>query len=54
MDFDHWAELGNQGWSYKEVLPYFIKSEDRSTGKDALHGVGGPQHVSDVLERHPL
>ena len=53
-DFDHWAELGNQGWSYKEVLPYFIKSEDRSTGKDSYHGVGGPQHVSDVLERHPL
>ena len=54
MDYDHWAELGNQGWSYKEILPYFIRSEDRSTGKDTYHGIGGPQHVSDVLERHPL
>ena len=35
------GELGNLGWSYKEVLPYFIKSEDRSTGKDSYHGVGG-------------
>ena len=54
MDFDRWAELGNQGWSYRDVLPYFIRSEDRSTGKTPFHGVGGPQHVSDVLERHPL
>ena len=54
MDFDRWAELGNQGWSYRDVLPFFIRSEDRSTGKTPFHGVGGPQHVSDVLERHPL
>ena len=53
-DFDTWAQLGNPGWSYDEVLPYFRRSEDRSSGADAFHGVGGPQHVSDINERHPI
>src|SRR5689334_21558783 len=53
-DFDTWAQLGNRGWSYDDVLPYFRKSEDRSTGADAWHGAGGPQHVSDIDERHPI
>ena len=53
-DFDTWAQLGNRGWSYDEVLPYFRRSEDRSSGADAFHGVGGPQHVSDINERHPI
>jgi choline dehydrogenase len=53
-DFDTWAQLGNRGWSYDDVLPYFRRSEDRSTGADAWHGVGGPQHVSDIDERHPI
>lgn len=45
-DYDHWASLGNKGWSYKEVLPYFIKSEDNQLGASAYHGSGGPLHVS--------
>jgi choline dehydrogenase len=53
-DYDTWAQLGNRGWSYEEVLPYFRKSEDRSTGADLFHGSGGPQHVSDIDERHPI
>jgi choline dehydrogenase len=53
-DFDTWAQLGNRGWSYEDVLPYFRRSEDRSSGPDAYHGVGGPQHVSDIPERHPI
>ncbi|RTL68365.1 MAG: choline dehydrogenase [Hyphomicrobiales bacterium] len=53
-DYDIWAQLGNRGWSYEDVLPYFRKSEDRSTGADRLHGHGGPQHVSDIHERHPI
>jgi choline dehydrogenase len=53
-DYDIWAQLGNRGWSYEEVLPYFRKSEDRSTGADHFHGVDGPQHVSDIHERHPI
>lgn len=53
-DFDHWAQLGNRGWSYADVLPHFRRSEDRSTGADEFRGVGGPQHVSDIHYRHPI
>lgn len=53
-DFDTWAQRGNPGWSYADVLPYFRRAEDRSRGADDFHGVGGPQHVSDIHERHPL
>ena len=53
-DYDTWAQLGNRGWSYDDVLPYFRRSEDRSSGEDQFHGVGGPQHVSDISERHPI
>ncbi len=52
--YDTWAQLGNRGWSYDEVLPYFRRSEDRSAGADAYHGAGGPLHVSDIHERHPI
>lgn len=47
-DFDHWNDLGNDGWSYDHVLPYFIKSEDNSRGKSKYHGVGGELGVSDA------
>jgi choline dehydrogenase len=53
-DFDVWAQRGNRGWSYDDVLPYFRRAEDRSTGADAYHGAGGPQHVSDIHARHPI
>lgn len=53
-DFDHWRQLGNAGWSFDDVLPYFRKSEDQQRGADALHGAGGPLAVSDVCEPHPL
>jgi choline dehydrogenase len=53
-DYDTWAQLGNRGWSHDDVLPYFRKSEDRSTGPDKFHGRDGPQHVSDIHERHPI
>lgn len=54
QDFDHWRQLGNAGWSFDDVLPYFRKAEDQQRGADALHGVGGPLAVSDVSEPHPL
>jgi len=54
QDYDRWAELGNQGWSFSEVLPYFKKSEDNERGADAYHGVGGPQKVSDLRLRRPI
>ena len=54
-DFDDWAALGNPGWSFDEVLPYFRKSEDHDGGESAHHGCGGPIHVTDISRRaHPL
>ena len=53
-DFDHWRQLGNTGWSFADVLPYFRRAEDQQRGEDELHGVGGPLAVSDVSEGHPL
>jgi len=53
-DYDHWRQLGNSGWSFDDVLPYFRRAEDQERGADALHGVGGPLSVSDVCEPHPL
>jgi choline dehydrogenase len=47
-DFDHWRQLGNTGWSFEDVLPFFRKAEDQQRGSDRLHGSGGPLAVSDV------
>ena len=54
QDFDHWRQLGNTGWSFEDVLPYFRRAEDQERGADALHGTGGPLAVSNVSEPHPL
>lgn len=51
--FDRWAELGNEGWSWQDVLPYFKKSESNARGGSAFHGADGPMRVSDPVERHP-
>jgi choline dehydrogenase len=53
-DFDHWRQLGNAGWAFADVLPYFRRAEDQERGEDSLHGVGGHLKVSDVCEPHPL
>jgi choline dehydrogenase len=53
-DFDLWRQLGNAGWSFDDVLPYFRRAEDQERGSDELHGVGGPLAVSNVCEPHPL
>jgi choline dehydrogenase-like flavoprotein len=53
-DFDHWAELGNPGWGYEDVLPYFRRSEDNERGSSAHHGAGGALRVSDLREVNPL
>ena len=53
-DYDRWAELGNDGWSFAEVLPYFKKSEDQERGASEYHGVGGPLKVSDLRLRRPI
>src|SRR6267154_6914997 len=52
-DFDHWRQLGNTGWSFDDVLPYFKRAEHQTRGADEFHGAGGPLCVSDV-ERHPI
>jgi choline dehydrogenase-like flavoprotein len=53
-DYDTWGQLGNRGWSYDDVLPYFRKSEHRPMGDETVRGHDGPLHVTDVHERHPL
>ncbi|MDN6886949.1 choline dehydrogenase [Variovorax sp. CAN2819] len=53
-DYDHWAALGNDGWSYDDVLPYFIRSEGNQRGGDAFHGGEGPLRVSDIAAKHEL
>ena len=49
-DYDEWARLGNSGWSYDDVLPYFKKSEHREAGGDAYHGQGGELNVAPLPE----
>jgi len=53
-DYDHWAALGNDGWAWKDVLPYFRKLESNSRGASELHGADGPISCSDISGRHEL
>ena len=53
-DYDHWAALGNPGWSFEDVLPYFKRLEDNERGADEFRGVGGPVSVAEVRIRHRL
>jgi choline dehydrogenase len=53
-DFDDWRDSGCEGWGYRDVLPYFRRSEHQERGESEWHGVGGPLHVSDFSSRHPL
>jgi choline dehydrogenase len=46
-DYDQWRQLGNEGWDYESVLPYFRKAEDNERGADDYHGTGGPLRVSN-------
>lgn len=53
-DYDHWAELGNPGWGYDEVLPLFNRSENNEQFQDAFHGQGGPLNVTYPRFDSPL
>lgn len=53
-DYDHWSQLGNTGWSYKDILPYFIKSEQNDKGATEFHGGSGPLKVSSIEQKHEL
>ncbi len=46
-DYDQWRQMGNEGWDYDSVLPYFRKAEDNERGADEFHGSGGPLRVSN-------
>ena len=46
-DYDYWRQLGNVGWGWEDVLPYFKKGEDQERGESEFHGVGGPLSVSN-------
>lgn len=53
-DFDHWNFLGNEGWSYQDVLPYFKKSEDYEGGASEYRGVGGLLRVVNYANPAPV
>jgi choline dehydrogenase len=48
LDYDSWKSLGNSGWGFSDVLPYFKKSENQTRGASAYHGTGGPLNVTDL------
>ncbi|MBV8889640.1 MAG: choline dehydrogenase [Alphaproteobacteria bacterium] len=54
QDFDLWRQMGNAGWSYDDVLPYFRRAEHQERGADDYHGAGGPLAVSDLRAQHEL
>ena len=53
-DYDHWAQLGNRGWSYDDILPYFHKLEGNRDGAGGVYGKEGPIVVSEVRKPPPL
>jgi choline dehydrogenase len=53
-DYDHWQDLGNNGWNFNDLLPYFKKSEHQERGSSHYHGVNGPLNVADLRSPNPL
>ena len=53
-DYDGWRQLGCEGWSWDDVLPYFRRAQHQSRGQDELHAVGGPLHVGDPADGHEV
>ncbi|MGY4567396.1 GMC family oxidoreductase N-terminal domain-containing protein [Bradyrhizobium sp. USDA 3256] len=53
-DYDHWAALGNTGWAFADVLPYFKRSEDNSDFDGEYHGKGGPLAVNKLRSGNPI
>ena len=54
LDYDGWAQMGCRGWSFADVLPYFMKSEDYAPGEPAIRGKEGPLRVEDYRTILPL
>ncbi|MFM2371568.1 MAG: hypothetical protein RIS85_1290 [Pseudomonadota bacterium] len=53
-DYDRWAQAGNRGWSFADVLPYFRKLEDYRPSAHPLHGRGGPIAITRAAQDHPF
>jgi choline dehydrogenase len=53
QDYDHWAQLGNRGWSWQDILPVFKRMENYDGGSDELRGRGGPLRITDT-PRHKI
>ncbi|MEE2698575.1 MAG: choline dehydrogenase [Pseudomonadota bacterium] len=53
-DYDGWRQMGNAGWSYDDVLPYFKKAENQERGADEYHGADGPLSVSNIRINRPI
>lgn len=53
-DYDHWADLGNEGWDWETVLPYFKRAENHGGGANDFHGADGPLHVCDQKSPRPI
>ena len=54
LDYEQWASLGNSGWDYESVLPYFRKSENNTRLNDRFHGNGGDMNVTQQVQHNPL
>jgi choline dehydrogenase-like flavoprotein len=54
QDYDHWQALGNDGWGYDDVLPYFKAQEHQERGADQFHGINGPLNVADSVSKPPI
>lgn len=53
-DYDQWRDLGNPGWGFTDVLPYFKKAQNQERGPSEYHGIGGPLNVADQRSPNPL
>ena len=53
-DYDHWAQLGNRGWSYDELIPFFRAIEGNRTKADGVYGEDGPVSIEETRGPHPL
>jgi choline dehydrogenase len=54
QDYDEWHDLGNKGWNFAGVLPYFKKAQNQERGASEYHGTGGPLNVADLRTINPL
>ena len=53
-DYDQWRQLGNEGWGFADVLPYFKRAEGNENGADEFHGGDGPLKIGNAKSRHPI